>query len=112
MSRDPGNGGQSAFSAARWHALTEQDILAGLESPDTGLDAREAARRLERYGPNALPEADPPGLPEIFARQFLSPLIYILVAAGAVTAALQEWIDTGIILAVVILNAIIGTIQE
>lgn len=112
MSRDPGNGGQSAFSAARWHALTEQDILAGLESPDTGLDAREAARRLERYGPNALPEADPPGLPEIFARQFQSPLIYILVAAGAVTAALQEWIDTGIILAVVILNAIIGTIQE
>ncbi|MCZ7577847.1 MAG: cation-transporting P-type ATPase [Dehalococcoidia bacterium] len=64
MSRDPGNGGQSAFSAARWHALTEQDILAGLESPDTGLDAREAARRLERYGPNALPEADPRGCPK------------------------------------------------
>lgn len=112
MSRVPGNEGASAFVAEQWHALPEPDIAAALESPETGLDVREAARRLERYGANTLPEADPPGPLEIFARQFMSPLIYILVAAGAVTALLEEWIDTGIILAVVLLNAIIGLIQE
>jgi len=48
----------------------------------------------------------------IFARQFMSPLIYILVAAAGVTAVLREWIDTGIIVAVVLLNAIIGLVQE
>lgn len=95
-----------------WHALTEEAVADVLVSPESGLDEREAARRLERYGENAIPEADPPGLLEIFGRQFLSPLIYVLVAAAGVTALLQEWIDTGIILAVVLLNALIGLVQE
>lgn len=109
----PANGaGMAPASPAPWHALEEAELVALVESPESGLDERQAAARLKRYGENALPEPRPPGPLVIFARQFMSPLIYILVAAAGVTALLEEWIDTGIILAVVLLNAIIGLLQE
>lgn len=104
--------GTPPVGAQPWHAMDEAAVLAIVDSPESGLDPREAAERLARYGENALPEPAPPGPLVIFARQFMSPLIYILVAAACVTALLEEWIDTGIILAVVLLNAIIGLLQE
>ncbi len=104
--------GTPPVGAQPWHAMDEAAVLATVDSPESGLDPREAAERLARYGENALPEPAPPGPLVIFARQFMSPLIYILVAAACVTALLEEWIDTGIILAVVLLNAIIGLLQE
>lgn len=112
MSNGPGETGREAIAAEPWHTLGEEEVAARLTSPEAGLDEAEAAARIARYGENSLPEPEPPGPLLIFARQFMSPLIYILVAAGLVTAFLEEWIDTGIILAVVLLNAIIGTIQE
>jgi len=77
-----------------------------------GLSADDAARRRERYGPNRLPETPPrPGW-RIFLRQFLSPLIYILLVAAGISVALGMLDDAGFILGVLLLNAMIGTAQE
>lgn len=112
MSQPVGGPGETTPAAEAWHAMDEHDVALRLSSPDEGLTGSEAAERLLHYGENTLPEPDPPGPLVIFARQFMSPLIYVLVAAASVTALLQEWIDTGIIVAVVLLNAIIGLVQE
>jgi len=67
---------------------------------------------LQKYGPNALPEEEGINRLKIILHQFTSPLIYILLAAAVVTAILADYIDTGVILSILILNAIIGFIQE
>jgi Ca2+-transporting ATPase len=94
------------------HAAPAEEVLEALASTANGLGRCEAQARLERFGRNTLPHAEPPGLLEVFLRQFLSPLIYILLAAAAVSLSIAEWADGGFILAVLLLNAVIGTIQE
>jgi len=96
----------------RAHALTAAEALAALGSSPGGLDAGEAAARLERFGRNALPRAEPPGLATIFLRQFKSPLMYVLLAAAVISAALGEWSDAAFIFAAVLINAVIGAYQE
>ena len=95
-----------------WHALREQELLESLETSRDGLDGSGAEQRLERFGPNRLP--DPPKKPAIlrFLAQFHNLLIYILIVAGAAALALGETIDAMVILAVVVINALIGFIQE
>ena len=80
--------------------------------PKTGLTHGEADERLARYGPNTLPASKDHGPLIAFIKQFNSPLIYVLIAASVVTAAIGEWVDFSVILAVVIVNAIVGFIQE
>jgi len=92
------------------HGITE--ILESLHSSPEGLSNEDAADRLARCGRNALPAASSASLLEVFLRQFLSPLIYVLLAAGAVSLALNERTDAIFIFAVLLINAIIGTIQE
>jgi len=94
------------------HARPAEEVLAGLHGSPNGLSHAEAAARLQRYGRNALPVAEPPGIVRVFLHQFTSPLIYVLVAAALVSLAIQEWSDAGFICAVLLLNAIIGTAQE
>ena len=94
------------------HSRTVEDCLATLETMPEGLTASEAAQRLARFGPNRLPEAEGHGPLRRLLAQFHNVLIYVLLAAAAVTAALQHWVDTGVILAVVVANAVIGFIQE
>lgn len=77
-----------------------------------GLTSAEAEARLARFGPNALPEAKTPSLFAVFFRQFLSPLIYILVAAAVVSLLLGEIKDALFIAVVLVINGIIGTVQE
>jgi len=77
-----------------------------------GLTTEEAKRRLKEYGPNSFPQAQPDSLFTIIVNQFKSPLIYVLFAAAILTIFLNEWLDTAIILVVVIFNSIIGAIQE
>lgn len=79
---------------------------------DTGLSEAEAARRLAAFGPNQLPEPKPPGLLETFARQFLSPFIYILVVAAIASLMVGQVPSAVFIVAVLILNASIGSVQE
>lgn len=82
------------------------------EVAERGLTESEAASRLQQYGPNRLPETHTPGPLEIFLRQFLSPFIYILVIAAILSFLFQQ-IPSGVfICAVLLLNAVIGTVQE
>ena len=94
------------------HARTADEVLAALRSSAAGLSAEEAAARLAAVGPNRLPEPPRDGLLKRFFKHFNDILIYILIAAAAITAVLGHWIDTGVILGVVVINAIIGFIQE
>ena len=95
-----------------WYTKTIPEIIGVLRSHEHGLSKDEAERRLEEYGPNNLPEGKVDSLSVIFLRQFRSPLIYILLAASAVVLSMGEIVDGSIILAVLLFNAVVGTIQE
>jgi magnesium-transporting ATPase (P-type) len=102
----------SSFAIEQPHVLPGDEVLQKLASTPEGLSAAEAARRLAAVGPNRLPEPPKEGLLKRFFKHFHDLLIYILIAAAGVTAMLGHWVDTGVILGVVIINAIIGFIQE
>lgn len=89
---------QSGLSNA--HARTEEECLAALDAGPGGLAAAEAERRLAVFGPNRLPAAEGRSALRRFLGQFHNVLIYVLLGAAVVTAALQHWVDTGVILAV------------
>lgn len=94
------------------HAMAAAECLAALDAVEGGLAQAQAESRLAEFGPNRLPE--PPGRHAIlrFLSQFHNVLIYVLLAAAAVTAGLGHGVDSGVILAVVLANAVIGFIQE
>ncbi|CAN5524857.1 cation-transporting P-type ATPase [soil metagenome] len=95
-----------------WHAMDLDQVASRLSTGARGLSAEEARSRLEQDGPNALPETPPTPALVVLLHQFKSPLIYILVAAAIVTLLLQDYIDSAVIAAVLILNAVIGYTQE
>ena len=95
-----------------WHAEMAEAVLAGMDSARAGLGGGEAARRFAQFGPNLLPPAKRRGPLQRFLLQFHNLLIYVLLAAGTVTALLGHWVDTGVIVGVVVIHAIIGFIQE
>jgi magnesium-transporting ATPase (P-type) len=94
------------------HVMATDEVLAALGAGKSGLTEAEAAERLARHGPNRLP-APPKRSPILrFVSHFHDVLIYVLIGAAAITATLGHLVDTAVILAVVIGNAIIGFIQE
>jgi magnesium-transporting ATPase (P-type) len=96
-----------------WHCLTREETAAALATdPTRGLSSGEVAARLQRHGYNELTEK--PGTPAwvLFLHQFKSPLIYVLLVAAVVAALLGEFKDAGVIFGVLMVNAIIGFIQE
>ncbi len=95
-----------------FHAQAPDAVLEELESGRDGLDSDSAAGRLEEVGPNRLPDPSREGPLMRFFKQFNNPLIYVLLGASVITAFLQYWVDTGVILGVVIINTIIGFLQE
>ncbi len=94
------------------HALPAEEVLRRLRSSPQGLSSAEAEKRLAAVGPNRLPAPPKDGPLKRFFRHFHDVLIYILIAAGVVTAILGHWVDTAVIIGVVVINAIIGFIQE
>lgn len=96
-----------------WHALSVDQLLRHFElDPQQGLDSDAVRRAQDRYGPNTLPEPPPKPLWRTFARQFKSPLIYILFVAAVLAVSLGHRGDALVILAVVLVNALIGSFQE
>jgi len=95
-----------------WHTVEPDAVAIRLETSPHGLSQDEARCRLDRDGPNQLAETPPTSPLLILLHQFRSPLIYILLAATLVTLLLEEFIDAGVIAAVLALNAIIGFTQE
>ncbi|WP_074857332.1 cation-transporting P-type ATPase [Nitrosospira briensis] len=103
---------KAEFKEDAYHALSAEDVLAGIEASPTGLSATEAAQRLQLYGPNELP-ATPARHPVVrFLSHLNNALIYFLLAAAVVTWSLGHFVDASVILAVVLVNAIVGFIQE
>ena len=96
-----------------WHALSVDEVAKRLTT-DTGkgLEAVEAAKRLQEYGPNRLPEGKKRGPLMRFLSQFNNILVYVLLGAGFTKLMLNLWVDAAIIFGVVILNALLGFIQE
>jgi len=96
----------------KWYQLDEQEVFNKLQTSEDGLSEDRAKKLLETHGPNKLPEGKGVSRLKILLHQFTSPLIYILLVAGLVTAILGEYIDTGVIVVVLILNAVVGYFQE
>jgi calcium-translocating P-type ATPase len=95
-----------------FHTLSAEEALRVTESSPKGLTHDEARKRLEHYGPNTLPEPAPKPLYATFFEQFKSPIILILLAASLISFAIGEELDAWFILAVLLVNAVIGTWLE
>ena len=94
------------------YTIFSQNVLKTLLSSKDGLTSAEAQKRQKTYGLNTLPVARRVSLIRMFFRQFNNILIYILFCSAAVTIILEHWIDTFVIILAIIINAIIGFIQE
>ncbi|MCX7645716.1 MAG: HAD-IC family P-type ATPase [Rhodobacteraceae bacterium] len=106
MQDEPGGRGPA------WHEQSADGVLAALKSGPEGLSPAEAAARLARHGPNALPPPRRTPWPLRLLAQFHNALIYFLLAAGVAALALEHAIDAAVIFGVVVINAFIGFIQE
>jgi cation-transporting ATPase F len=99
--------------AVAWHYLPAEEAVARLEaSCENGLGADEVARRRAQHGDNRITPRAGKGPLWRFALQFVQPLVLVLLLAGTVTAILGEWVDSGVIFGVTLINALIGFIQE
>jgi len=95
-----------------WHNICIDSVLEKLDATAVGLNQHEAETRLKTHGPNRLPDPPKRSTTMRFLLQFHNILIYVLLGSAIITAVLDHWIDTFVILAVVLANAIIGFIQE
>ncbi len=95
-----------------WHALAVAEVLERLDSRAEGLGAAESARRLAKHGPNVLPRGKVDGPFRIFLRQFNDPLIWVLLGSGVLAVLLGKATDSAAVFAVVVVNAVIGFLQE
>jgi magnesium-transporting ATPase (P-type) len=102
-----------ASEATAWHAIPADEVVRRLGSnTETGLEPTEASARVARYGPNRLPEAAKQGPFMRLLLQFNNVLVYVLLGAGFVKAMMGLWLDASVILGVVVLNALLGFVQE
>jgi magnesium-transporting ATPase (P-type) len=95
-----------------WHTRPPDQVLEELEASTQGLTHDQARERLQRFGPNRLRPPPRRGPIARFLLQFHNVLIYVLLAACLVTALLGDWVDMSVIFGAVLINALIGFIQE
>ncbi|RME67079.1 MAG: cation-transporting P-type ATPase [Alphaproteobacteria bacterium] len=108
----PGGAPPRALPRLSWHSLDAQAVLRALKSDAHGLTEAQARQRLAVFGPNRLPEAARRSVLKRLAAQIHNILIYVLLFATALSIVLGQLVDAGVILAVVVVNAAIGFIQE
>ena len=95
-----------------WHALPPDEALRRLDGSPEGLTSSEVAARLTRYGPNVLPRAAGDSALRLLLRQLESPLIWVLLGSSVVAILLGKVLDGLVVLAVVVVNTVIGFVQE
>ena len=95
-----------------WHAESCQSVFDKLDASDAGLSDAEAAERLNHYGRNALRVKAPKHALQMLKEQLIDPMVLILIGAAALSAVLQEWTEAVVIFTIVVVNAIIGVVQE
>jgi magnesium-transporting ATPase (P-type) len=103
---------RAVITPKNWHHESLETVFKSFETTASGLSNEEQAKRLAAHGPNRLPAPRSHGPLMRFLLQFHNILIYVLIVAGAVTAMLEHWVDASVIFAVVVLNAMIGFVQE
>ncbi len=105
--------GSPSSANTAWHTLPVEDVIQRLDvDPQTGLNAKEVRRRLRRYGHNVIPEHRPRSLARIFVDQFTDFMILVLIGAALVSGMLGERLDALAIVIIVVLNGVIGFVQE
>ncbi|WP_228135502.1 cation-transporting P-type ATPase [Halarcobacter anaerophilus] len=95
-----------------YHTKSIDETFKLLEATEKGLSTKEAQKREKHFGKNSLPKEKEKTLIRIFLEQFKSPIIYILLIASIVSVMIKEYSDAAFIMAVLFINAIIGTYQE
>ena len=98
-------------SGIRWHAQTAEFALNHVGSRETGLTTEEANERLKRHGENVLPQKKPKSIFVMFLEELINPIILILLVAVVFSFIVGEVLDALVILAIVMLNALLGSIQ-
>ncbi|WP_207632835.1 cation-translocating P-type ATPase [Foetidibacter luteolus] len=97
---------------AIYHQLPVEEVIAQLQTSRQGLSGEEVQKRLQQYGKNSIPQPRSKSLAVIFFQQFLNPLIYVLIAAAAISVATGDVKDAIFITAIIVINAVLGTYQE
>ena len=97
---------------SRYYSQTPEQVLAAVESREEGLTSQQAQERLERFGPNALREEKKKPVWQVFLEQFKDLLVVILIAAAVISMLSGNVESTIVIFAVLILNAVLGTVQH
>jgi len=95
-----------------WHSFSMDDVISRLNAPPTGLSSDEVAKRLNQYGPNELKEKPRPSFFQLVLAQLNNFIVILLIVASIVSALLGDWIEAGVIMLIVVLNAALGVIQE
>ncbi len=98
--------------SSNWHAMTEQQVLQQTYSSEQGLSSSEIPPRLAQYGRNAMEATESTSALTVVLHQLHNPLIYLLMGAAAVSLAIGHWIDSLVIMLVVVLNTVLGAVQE
>lgn len=94
------------------YSQTKDELLSNLETSSAGLSEPEVDRRLKKYGYNVLNKKSPKSILNMLKEQIFDPMILILLGAATFSALLNEWVEAGVIFFIVIINSIIGIIQE
>jgi Ca2+-transporting ATPase len=102
----------SSSREPEWYALSAHEVLRHLEVQEQGLSVGEAARRLAHYGPNRLSEAPRPGFWSMLWEQLNNFVVILLIVSSVISMLLGDYVESGAILAIVVLNAVLGIIQE
>ncbi|HEY4487757.1 MAG TPA: cation-transporting P-type ATPase, partial [Candidatus Paceibacterota bacterium] len=95
-----------------WHSISLPELFERLRSSEEGLTQKEAEARLKEHGPNVLPEGEGHSVFHLFFSQFNSPLMYIMIAATAISFVLGNTVEAVFIFVVMISNALVGFYQE
>jgi Mg2+-importing ATPase len=112
LPRTPPSGPSAGVASDAPWSVPQEQVLAALQASPTGLSTQDAAGRLKRHGPNALEATTRTSALALFANQFKSPLVLILIFASAVSLVASQWVDAGVVLAIVMGSTILGFIQE
>ncbi|HAH09241.1 MAG TPA: ATPase, partial [Alphaproteobacteria bacterium] len=103
---------ERATAAKTWHALDQAAALTAAGAARAGLDSAEARARLKSFGPNAIPQGPERTIWHVIWAQTRNVMTVVLAAAALLAGMLGDWVDTGAILAILVLNIVVGTIQE
>jgi Ca2+-transporting ATPase len=95
-----------------WHALKAEEVLKHLEVKNEGLSSEEVEKRLQHYGQNQLKEASRPGFMVLLWAQLNNFVVILLIAASVISALLGDYVEAAAIMAIVVLNSILGIVQE